>query len=73
MLSRDSLEAYRRMAPSQRLEITLQMIREASPYLLRGTPDQVARRFERLRLQNDLRNERMMAGIARSRVLNDHA
>ena len=72
MLSAASLEAYRRMTPSQRLRITLQMMREATPFLLQGTPEQVSRRFERLRMQNDLRNERMLTGIARSRTLDDH-
>jgi hypothetical protein len=72
MLSNVSLEAYRRMTPSQRLQITLQMMREASPFLLHGTPEHVARRFERLRMQNDLRNERMLRGIARSRTSDDH-
>ena len=67
MLSRETLEQYRRMTPSQRLRLTLQMIRETTPYLLQGTPQQVDRRFELLRLQNDERNRRMLAGIARTR------
>jgi len=33
MLSRESLEHYRRMAPSQRLAIALRMTRESIPYL----------------------------------------
>jgi hypothetical protein len=67
MLSRESLEAYRRMSPSERLRIVLDMIREETPYLLRGTPEQVARRFELLRRQNDERNRRILEGIARTR------
>ena len=67
MLSAETLEAYRRMTNSQRLLLTLQMIREETPYLLRGTPEQVDRRFELLRRQNDQRNRRMLAGIARTR------
>jgi hypothetical protein len=43
------------------------MIREATPYLLQGTPEQVDRRFELLRRQNDERNRRMLEGIARTR------
>ncbi len=71
MLSRESLEEYRRMTPSQRLRITLGMIHDATPYLLTGTPEQVTRRFELLRLQNDLRNQRMLEGIARTRNSDD--
>ena len=55
MLSDETIEEYRRMTPGQRLKLTLQMIRENIPYLLRGTPEQVDRRFELLRRENDLR------------------
>lgn len=34
--------------------------------LLKGTPEQVDRRFELLRRQNDERNRRMLEGIART-------
>ena len=67
MLSKESLEQYRRMTPAERFRLTLCMIEEEIPYLLRGTPEQVDRRFELLRLQNDDRNHRMLAGIARTR------
>jgi hypothetical protein len=43
------------------------MIREAIPYLLEGTPQQVDRRFELLRRQNDERNRRMLEAIARTK------
>ena len=49
MLSPETLEDYRRMTPSERLRLTLEMIRAETPYLLRGTPEQVDRRFELLR------------------------
>ena len=67
MLSRETLESYRRMTPSERLRLTLQMIRENTPYLFRGTPDEVRRRFELLRRENDERNRRMLTAIARTR------
>jgi hypothetical protein len=67
MLSRETLERYRRMTDGQRLQLTLEMIREATPYLLEGPPEVVERRFELLRLQNDDRNRRMLEGIARTR------
>ena len=67
MLSRESLEQYRRMTPAERFRLTLRMIEDEVPFLLRGTPEQVDRRFELLRRQNDDRNRRMLAGIARTR------
>jgi hypothetical protein len=67
MLSRETLEQYRGMSLSERLQLTLQMIEEATPMLLEGAPGTVARRFELLRRQNDERNRRMLQGIARSR------
>jgi hypothetical protein len=67
MLSRESLEQYRRMTPAERFKVTLRMIEEEIPYLLRGSPQEIDRRFELLRLQNDERNRRMLAGIARTR------
>ena len=66
MLSRETLEQYRRMTASERLKLTLEMIRKETPNLLKGTPEQVDRRFELLRLQNDERNRRMLEGIART-------
>jgi hypothetical protein len=67
MLSRETLEAYRRMTPSERLKLTFQLIGENMPYLFQGTPEQVDRRFERLRQENDERNRRMREGFARTK------
>jgi hypothetical protein len=67
MLSRETLQQYRQMTPAERLRLTLEMIRENTPYLLRGTPQQIDRRFELLRRQNDQRNRRMLTAIARMR------
>ena len=67
MLHPETLEAYRRMTPSERLQITLEMIRANTPYLFYGKPEQVARKFELLRRQNDERNRSMLEGIARSK------
>lgn len=67
MLSRETLEAYRRMTTSQRLALTAQMIRENTPYLLHGPAEIVLRRFERIRLENDARNRNMLTAIARTK------
>ncbi len=69
MLSRESLESYRCMTTSQRLALTLQMMRENTPHLLHGSADIVARRFERLRSENDAHNQHMLEAIARARVM----
>jgi len=67
MLSREMLEEYRRMTISQRIELVGRMIRENTPALLAGPPDVVDRRFELLRRQNDERNRRILAGLARTK------
>jgi hypothetical protein len=67
MLGRETLERYRRMTPGERLALTFRMTDEATPYLFAGTPEQVKRRFELLRLQNDQRNQRILEGIARAK------
>ena len=67
MLSREALERYRRMSLSERLALVLEMIRKETPYLLAGRPEVVDRRFELLRRENDLRNQAMLEGFARSK------
>ncbi len=67
MLSRETIEMYRRMTVAQRLKLTFQAIDEAEPFLLVGSPEVVARRFELRRRENDLRNFNMLTAIARTR------
>ena len=67
MLSRETLEAYRRMTPGERLAIAIRLTEESSPYLLYGTPEQVDRKFELMQRENDQRNRRMLEGIARTK------
>lgn len=67
MLSRETLEEYRRMTPGQRLQLTLDAIVESAPYLAYGSPGVVARRFELLHRENDLRNKNMLTALARMR------
>ena len=67
MLHPETLEAYRKMTPSQRLKITLDMTRENTKFLLAGPPEIVARRFELIRRENDERNKNMLTAIARTR------
>lgn len=69
MLSRETLEMYRRMTNSERMKLTMQMIEENTPFLFKGPADVVERRFELLRRQNDDRTQRMVEGMAHLRKL----
>jgi len=46
MLGQETLEAYRRMLPSERLSLALRATREALPYLLHGPAEIIDRKFE---------------------------
>jgi hypothetical protein len=65
LLSQETLEQYRRMTIGERLDLTFEMMRENTPYLLRGTEGVVSRRFELIERENDLRNERILAALSR--------
>lgn len=67
MLSRETLEAYRRMTVAERAELVFRACREHWPAMLEGPPEVIARRFELLRRENDARNKNMREWIARSR------
>ena len=53
MLSKEAIEAYRKMGPARRLELTLQAIRENTPHLFVGTPEVVKRRLELIHRNHD--------------------
>lgn len=53
MLSPQQIERYRAMTPGERLAICLQMTRESLPYLNAGTPEEVRRKHELLRRENE--------------------
>jgi hypothetical protein len=71
MLSAETLERYRKMTPGERLALTFQLSDEAMPFLLHGTPEQVKRKFELLRRENDARNEGILTGLARARHVDE--
>ena len=64
MLSPETLESYRRMTPSHRLELTLSMMAENEPYLMIGTSSQVARKLQRINDENDQRNLAMLTQLS---------
>jgi hypothetical protein len=68
MLSLETLQRYREMTPGQRLELTFRLMDGLEKSLLSGTPQQVDRKFELLRRENDLRNENMLTAIARTKA-----
>lgn len=53
MLSRETLDEYRRMSRSERLALVIKMTDENTAALVYGKPEVVRRRFELLRRQND--------------------
>jgi hypothetical protein len=65
MLSQETLEQYRRMTVGERLDLTFEMMRDNTPYLLQGSEGVIARRFELIKRENDLRNERILAALSR--------
>ena len=67
MLSKETLERYRRMTTSQRAKLVVQSMVENWPAMFAGTEEKVARRFELLRRQNDERNRNMLQAYARTR------
>ena len=71
MLSKETLEQYRRMTPSERLALTVFLCRNAWKSLAEGDLNVVSRRFLRLELENQLRNERMVAGMVRTEQQNN--
>ena len=64
MLSKETLDAYRKMTPGERLALSIQAMREAMPHLLAGPPEIVDRRFELIRRENDARNRAMRERLA---------
>ena len=66
MLSRETLEAYRKMTPSERLGLTLQAMRDSMKWLLSGPKEVVDRRFELIRRENDARNRAMLEALAKA-------
>ncbi|MGQ0633362.1 MAG: hypothetical protein ACT4QC_02030 [Planctomycetaceae bacterium] len=67
MLSSETLERYRRMSNAERLELSLEMIRDNLPAFFLGPPEVVDRRFELLHRENEARNKNMLTAIARTR------
>lgn len=66
LLSKETLERYRRMTTSERLRLTLHSIEENEPALFYGKADVVGRRFELLARENRGRVENILKGLARS-------
>ena len=67
MLHPETLAAYRRMTPSEKMSVALQMMRENAQRFFSAPSDVVEKRLEILRKQNDDRNQRMLTAIARTR------
>ena len=68
MLSKETLERYRRMTTSERAAIVVQSMRENWSAMFVGSDETIRKRFELLRRQNDERNRNMLEGLARTRT-----
>lgn len=66
VLSKETMEHYRRMTPSERLKLTLELIEEGWQFINVGPPELVARKRELWERENDERNRRILEGFARS-------
>lgn len=71
MLSKEAIEAYRKMGPARRLELTLQAIRENTPHLFVGTPEVVKRRFALMRKNNDEFNRLVRERLGKAGLRNN--
>lgn len=67
MQSQKQLEEYRRMTPAERLRLTFELIEAGAPYLNIGTPEQVKRKQQLIREQNDLFNRRVLDALAKTK------
>jgi len=65
MQSEKKLAEYRQMTPAERLRLTFDLIEEGWPYLNIGTKEQVQRKYQRIREENDLFNRRVLEALAR--------
>ncbi len=66
MLSSETLETYRRMTPGERLRLTFDLMQGIETILLSGMTEQIDRKFELMRKENELRNCNMLTAIART-------
>jgi len=69
MMSAETAARLRSMSAADRLRLTLRMIDEAVPFLTRGTPEEVRRRFDLLRHENDERNRAILEAVARTKTV----
>ena len=68
MLSPETLESYRRMTPAERLRLTLSLQAENERFLQMGTAEQVERKFDLLRRENDATTQAIVEAIAKSKT-----
>ena len=67
MQSPEKLAEYRRMTPAERLMLTFELIEEGWPYLNMGTEEQVRRKQQLIREDNDLFNRLVLDALARTK------
>jgi hypothetical protein len=66
MPSRETLEELRRMPPDDRRKAVQQLSDHYERSYFKGTPSQIARRFERMRKTKDEANKRILKALSRA-------
>jgi hypothetical protein len=69
MASRKDLERIRSLPPEERRKEVRRLSELYERSFFKGTPYQIARRFERMRKAKDEANARILAALARARAL----
>ncbi|MGC4002507.1 MAG: hypothetical protein QM811_04930 [Pirellulales bacterium] len=67
MLSKETLERYRRMTPGERLKVTFDLMESPLADAGKGEDQVVAKRYEKIRADNDARNQNMLTALAKLR------
>lgn len=63
MLSKETIEMYRRMTPGERLRLAFEMTDENQKYLAIGTHEIVERKFALIRKRNDEHNTALLKAL----------
>lgn len=70
MLSQQTIEKYRKMAPGERLTLTFKAIEVHERALFSGTPEVVRRRFAQMRRRKNESNLELMKKLAEAALRN---
>jgi hypothetical protein len=66
VLSKETLEDYKKMSPGEKLHLTFELMREGWEYMYIGPPGVAQRKRELWERENDLANQRILKALAES-------